>query len=1286
MEDIINVIVYGTPYGVPGATGSQGPVGPGSTLLGPPGPTGPQGIQGIQGNDGAKGNPGEQGDPGPQGPQGNTGATGIQGNTGATGATGVAGATGIRGTTGAGYLSFSGTEVSIGDFSVGDPIIFTITAVPLPAYSIGQTLLISDNLDPTNNYLIGTITNWVPGTSIVTLTLTKIVGSITSTTWTLNLFGEQGLQGNTGNAGATGLQGSTGPTGTTGTPGDLYSTTSGTAINLSTTTAGSVVFLSVPTGLAYSAAQSVLAAVSDTQYFNGFVSSYAPPGMTISVTGVSGSGVGSNWKVNLAGAVGQQGEIGPQGSAGPQGPTGSRGNTGDTGPQGNTGATGAGSTAPGPQGNTGPTGPQGNTGDTGPQGNTGPTGPQGNTGTTGAGYLSNSVTEVSIGDFSVGDTIIFTITATPLPAYSIGQTLLISDNLDPTNNYLIGTITNWVPGTSIVTLTLTKVVGSGTVIDWTLNLIGQQGIQGNTGTNGISGPYVITFNGLTGDVTGVTTGTANNFVALQSFSSGISASNGITFGNDIIVNKNIIIGRGVGGSSSNLVFGSSALTGTGTNNIAIGNNALENNTTGQSNIAIGSEALSSVTGSIRNIGIGRNTLSNLKGGTNNIAIGDQALQHIQETGNNIGIGVNAGSSNRVGTNVNSLNSIYIGNNTRGASLSPKTDEIVIGNNALGLGNNSTTIGTTAQTLATIYGLLNVPSGISGYNQFTLNGLTGAVTLSAGNNMGITLSGNSIIFSSTGACGSCGPIILDDTVYITGVCNNSTISINPTTDVMSVFGGPGVILGTSANPIASSDSAIRITKTPAGPNSNLTLYGNKIALLGNVNTITGNLVNQFNGLTGNVQGVGSVNPGSGIFLSSSTGNVTITNSGVRQIIGTSTQITATPSTGTGNVTLSLPAAIAGVNSVTSTDPTKSISLNHEGSSATTNITLKDTAFTIGSSIQGVNTTAFGAITVTGGNNLTVSGNYFGTIVRSFNGKTGALQGVCTAVAGLGISVSGATGNVTITNQGVHGLFTTGFAGLTGDVTLLAGSNITIGTCAAANTITISGSSSGSSGITDGSAIISKLYPNLPANGLCAGDIISYNGTDRWTPTPREYLSTPSLWQTKPSADGDYPASVNMTWGNSRFIDGSCGGRCPVGELIQISLSSIDSGDGRGVTLTPGTWWINITKYDNSSGNAYSGNYSGLRVFNTNTTINTTTYGSNLDIAGFAMLIRGNTYNAYDGRGGPYGDTACNPDPDQHSMGDSTICGGNGVVGYPITCTIRNGGGFTYNGVYFECIPI
>ena len=56
MEDILNVIVYGSPYGIGGA---QGPTGPGSTAAGLTGPTGPRGSTGSTG---ATGNSGRTGD------------------------------------------------------------------------------------------------------------------------------------------------------------------------------------------------------------------------------------------------------------------------------------------------------------------------------------------------------------------------------------------------------------------------------------------------------------------------------------------------------------------------------------------------------------------------------------------------------------------------------------------------------------------------------------------------------------------------------------------------------------------------------------------------------------------------------------------------------------------------------------------------------------------------------------------------------------------------------------------------------------------------------------------------------------------------------------------------------------------------------------------------------------------------------------------------------------------------------------------------------------------------
>ena len=101
---------------------------------------------------------------------------------------------------------------------------------------------------------------------------------------------------------------------------------------------------------------------------------------------------------------------------------------------------------------------------------------------------------------------------------------------------------------------------------------------------------------------------------------------------------------------------------------------------------------------------------------------------------------------------------------------------------------------------------------------------------------------------------------------------------------------------------------------------------------------------------------------------------------------------------------------------------------------------------------------GSLGLQGGTDITVnySGGTFSVIytgtsvsnaVNSFNGRTGAVQGVSAAVAGTGISVSGATGTVTVSNTGVLAV-----NGITGGITLNAGSSVTI-TSSVAGGITI-----------------------------------------------------------------------------------------------------------------------------------------------------------------------------------------------------------------------------------------
>jgi hypothetical protein len=1139
MEDILNVTVYGSPYGVPGP---PGPTGPGSTAQGPTGPAGPTGPQGPQGNNGTKGDPGEQG---PQGPQGSTGA---------------------------GYKATSNTSVILGSLNIGDTVTFAVNESNI-AYTVGQTIIAYADAD---QYLIGTVV--VYSTTNVTLNIKKIAGTDAFLSWSLNLSGEigdqgetgpigptgpigstgpqgttgntggTGPQGNTGNTGGTGPQGTTGNTGgtgprgntgntggtgpqgntgatglqgPTGNTGDVYKSSSLTSITLGSLTGGSGVTLTVPSGLAYSKVQSLLVAATITQYFNATMVNYSGVTLSLTVTGVCGSGNFSNWDVNLSGSIGQAGPQGAQGNTGnastvpgptgstgatgPQGNTGNTGNTGGTGPQGNTGNTGN----TGGTGSQGTTGNTGNTGGTGPQGNTGNTGNTGGTGATGVGYNAlktktvggglQSSTNVSLG------TKTFNFNANLYTAFVTGNRVRVFQTGTSTI-YLEGDVTSVTdnsPTNTQYTIQSDYINGDDTIFtnDWTMVLVGVRGStgpQGNTGPvdyyvrtfNGLTGNLqgvssafggtgiavsgqtgavtitntgVLTFNGLTGTVTGVTTGTANNFVALQSFSSGISGSGSIVFGNDIVVNNTMTVGRGSGNISSNIAVGNQALLNsiTAANNIAIGNSSLNLIEYGTFNVAIGNNSIIAGTTSSRNVAVGHSALLNSRA-SGNVAIGHNALSNITSGITNIGIGVNAGNISLIGANNNlSSNSIYIGSYTRSSSTS-STNEIVIGNDARGITSNSTVIGATTQTLATIYGLLNVPGGISGYNQFILNGLTGTVNIVAGPNMGVSLSGNNIVLSSSGSAGSSGPIILDDNVYITGIQDNARITIDPSTDELLVY-GPKVVLG--SNVITQSTPGILIQQNTTG----ITIAAANIGFDGNVNKITGNLVNTFNGATGNISGVNSLNTGSGLTLSgSSTGNVTISNIGVRQLTGTSNQITITPTSGTGEIVASLSTTISDVNSISSQqDNSLTLSAPQEFGAPTT-ISLGLGLVTVSPSL-----TISGSETITG--NLTVNGTYNGNVVRSFNGRTGAIQGVCSAAAGnngISISPSGGTGAITISNIGVlsiNGL--TGnlegvrrFNGATGIVTLVGGTGITVTTSGTQTTVGMTNLIAGPTGAT------------------------------------------------------------------------------------------------------------------------------------------------------------------------------------------------------------------------------
>jgi len=181
----------------------SGNVGPWDiNLAGAVGQAGPQGIQGITGT------------------TGNTGSTGATGATGSTGATGATGASGETGHTGFGYLSIANGFVNLSNLSIGDDVVFDNYGTTY-AYSGNQTLIISKG---TTQYFYAKCNGYDTNFGELYLQVTKIIGSGSGQTWTVNLSGEMGPTGATGRTGATGATGQTGPTGSTGATGPTGTT------------------------------------------------------------------------------------------------------------------------------------------------------------------------------------------------------------------------------------------------------------------------------------------------------------------------------------------------------------------------------------------------------------------------------------------------------------------------------------------------------------------------------------------------------------------------------------------------------------------------------------------------------------------------------------------------------------------------------------------------------------------------------------------------------------------------------------------------------------------------------------------------------------------------------------------------------------------------------------------------------------------------------------------------------------------------------------------------------
>ena len=149
--------------------------------------------------------------------------------------------------------------------------------------------------------------------------------------------------------------------------------------------------------------------------------------------------------------------------------------------------------------------------------------------------------------------------------------------------------------------------------------------------------------------------------------------------------------------SSNTSMGLSSLGAlvTGNNNTAIGTSSMLLLNGGSQNVALGGNSLVSATFGNSNTAIGYAALLNKTTSNFNTAVGFNSLANITTGFKNTAVGNNAGKFTSDGTTANATgnNSVFIGDSAK-AQANAQSNQIVIGEGAIGNGTNTATIGNT----------------------------------------------------------------------------------------------------------------------------------------------------------------------------------------------------------------------------------------------------------------------------------------------------------------------------------------------------------------------------------------------------------------------------------------------------------------------------------------------------------------------------------------------------------------------------------------------------------------
>lgn len=271
--------------------------------------------------------------------------------------------------------------------------------------------------------------------------------------------------------------------------------------------------------------------------------------------------------------------------------------------------------------------------------------------------------------------------------------------------------------------------------------------QGGTGTGDVVGPASSTtaalaaWNDTTGELlknTGITTASGNTVLNFPSDGTLLQVG-GASLLRINTVDANAFLGRGAGlaACTASVAVGDGALAvSTGTDNVAVGYQALAATVTGDDNVVVGANSATNAPGidsciivgansgdactGSDNIGFGVGVLTATTG-AQNVAIGNGAMASTTSGAGNVAIGHDA-----FGMNVTGSNNVVIGNGAHNVAVET-SNSVVIGASARVIsGDNAVAIGSGAQAAANSIAI-GVDAVASGTNSIAIGqGITNSV--------------------------------------------------------------------------------------------------------------------------------------------------------------------------------------------------------------------------------------------------------------------------------------------------------------------------------------------------------------------------------------------------------------------------------------------------------------------------------------------------------------------------------------------------------------------------------